>query len=736
MAARRPKRRKTALVVIAGLAMLAVMVGLRFANPPFVAAVRELTFDYYQRLWPRDYQPLPVRIVDIDDASLKQFGQWPWPRTLIARLTSRLTELGAASVAFDMVFAERDRTSPARFARSLDLGATPEAARVRALLSRLPDNDARLAQTLAGKPVALGFAILADASGTRPLPKAGFAFGGTDPKAILPPFTSALASLPELQQAAAGAGGISLSRADTGGVVRRIPLVFSNGQALYPSLAVEALRLAQGAGGVLVRSTGASGEADTGRPAIAALRVGAFTVPTTAEGELWIYYTPPEPARYVSAGDLFAPEREAQLRDALEGAIVFVGTSAVGLNDIRATPLGGLVPGVSVHAQAAEQIIGGTYLSRPDWADGLEILITLALGLLVIAALVATGPVPSAIIGAVLAASGVAVAVFAFREASLLIDPIYPSLSAAFVYGAATLQQYVVSDREKRFVRRAFSQYLAPELLSKLEDQPDAMKLGGEMRTLSIMFMDVRGFTPISEMLTPQDLVHFLNTLLSPLSDAIQFEAGTIDKYIGDSIMAFWNAPLETPDHAALACRAALRMREIVVELNAADAFGFKAGHKPISEVQIGVGINTGAACVGNMGSDRRFNYSVVGDAVNVAARIESSCKAVGSELLVSEDTAHAAPGFAFLEAGEIPLKGKSEPVALYALAGDEAYAASPEFAALKTQHEKLVAAWHAGDKWKADMALTACRTAAPETLAAFYDRFAERVATLRDRRI
>ena len=193
-----------------------------------------------------------------------------------------------------------------------------------------------------------------------------------------------------------------------------------------------------------------------------------------------------------------------------------------------------------------------------------------------------------------LAASGVAGAVFAFRQASLLVDPIYPALSALFVYGAATLQQYIVSDREKRFVRRAFSQYLAPELLSKLEEHPDAMKLGGEMRQLSIMFMDVRGFTPISEMLAPHDLVHFLNTLLSPLSDAIQFQAGTIDKYIGDSIMAFWNAPLETPDHAALACRAALRMREIVGELNEADAFGFKAGHKPIQEVQIGVGINTG----------------------------------------------------------------------------------------------------------------------------------------------
>ncbi len=728
---RRTQRRKTVFVVVAGMLSLAIMIGLRIANPPFVEAVRELTFDYYQRLWPREYVPMPVRIVDIDDASLGKYGQWPWPRTRIAALVDRLNELGAASIAFDMVFSEPDRTSPGRFAETLDYGTTLDASRMKALLSLLPDNDTVLAQALVNKPVILGFATLADKSGGTPLAKAGIAFGGTDPKTILAPFPSALVSLPEMQVTAAGSGGISLSRADTGGVVRRIPMLFSSGTQLYGSLAVESLRIAQGASGILVRATGASGEADTGNPAIAAMRVGAFTIPTTAAGELWVYYSPDRPERYISVKDVFDPTREPEVRTALEGNIVFIGTSAVGLFDIRATPLGDLVPGVSVHAQAVEQIISGNFLNRPDWSEGLEILITLALGLLMVVTLLLTGPVPSALIGGVLAVSGVAIAIATFRQSALLLDPIYPSLSSLVVYGTATLQQYIVTEREKRFVRRAFGQYLAPELLSQLEEQPDAMQLGGEMRPLSIMFMDVRGFTPISEMLSPEDLVQFLNTLLSPLSDAIQHEAGTIDKYIGDSIMAFWNAPLETPDHAALACRAALRMREIVRELNDADAFGFKAADKPIQTVQIGVGINSGPACVGNMGSDRRFNYSVVGDAVNVSARIESSCKPVGSELLVSHDTADAAPDFAYLEAGEIPLKGKSEPVVLFALVGDEDIARSPEFLALRARHEKLVFAWRKKDVAAAHGALDACRAAAPPDLTAFYERFGERLAAM-----
>ena len=214
-----------------------------------------------------------------------------------------------------------------------------------------------------------------------------------------------------------------------------------------------------------------------------------------------------------------------------------------------------------------------------------------------------------------------------FSHFRLLIDPIFPSLAALAVYIAVERVLHVASDHEKKFVRQAFGQYLAPELLAQLENSPQAMRLGGEFRDISVMFMDVRGFTPISEALTATELVDFINTLLAPLSDAIQDELGTIDKYIGDSIMAFWNAPVNVPDHATRACRAALKMREAVNALNDSDAFGFSARGFEDPRVRIGVGINAGLACVGNMGSQRRFNYSAMGDVVNVAARIELASK-------------------------------------------------------------------------------------------------------------
>ncbi|MEH0070275.1 adenylate/guanylate cyclase domain-containing protein [Pannonibacter sp. Pt2-lr] len=225
--------------------------------------------------------------------------------------------------------------------------------------------------------------------------------------------------------------------------------------------------------------------------------------------------------------------------------------------------------------------------------------------------------------------------------------------------------------------------------------------------------------------------MHFLNTLLSPLSDAIQAQGGTIDKYIGDSIMAFWNAPVRMENHAAMACAAGLKMLDVVDQLNAEDAFGFKARNFKTQTVQIGIGLNTGEACVGNMGSSRRFNYSVIGDAVNVASRIESSCKSVGADLVVSEDTRIKAPDFAYLEAGAIPLKGKSRPVKLFALVGDLELRRSDAFRKLELHHMALMDALDKGKAGEAAAALAACREAAPPELEAFYDRLAERLERL-----
>lgn len=722
-------RRKRLFVAAVGCLVLAVVTALRAYDPPFVSEIRLIGLDSYQRFWPRPHDDFPVRIVDIDERSLAVHGQWPWRRDTLADLTRALAELGAAAIAYDVIFAEPDRLSPHRYVPDLKLGSD---AALEGFADRLPDTDQLFAEAIAEAPVVLGFAILPNADGGRPAAKAGFAHAGSDPAASLPAFPSVLASLPVLEEAATGSGGLSLSSRDTVGIVRRVPMVFTDGQALFPSLVMEALRVAQGAGSYIIRSADASGELGTGAAAVTDIKVGAVPFPTTAQGELWVYFNEDRPDRYVSAADVLDPATRAGLAAQIEGQIVFVGTSSVGLFDIRATPLGDLVPGVSVHAQAAEQILAGTFLSRPDWADGAEIIVTVLLGIAVIALTLAFGAIWAAAIGGGIALVLYAGAIHLFRTQGLLLDPVYPTAVNLFaVYAAATALLYVLTEREKRFVRAAFGQYLAPEMVKRLETAPDALRLGGEMRDMTIMFMDVRGFTPISEQLTPTDLVAFLNALLSPLSEEIQARSGTIDKYIGDSIMAFWNAPMDVGDHAAKACGAALEMVRIVDRLNAADAFHFRQRGLPTQSVRIGVGLNTGEACVGNMGSDRRFNYSVIGDAVNIAARIESSCKAVGADCVVSEDTARAAPGFAFLEAGAIPLKGKSVPIRLFALVGDPDYATSAEFQALAEAHAALVAAIDDGDRETALARLAACRERAPERLHDIYDRFAERIEAM-----
>jgi adenylate cyclase len=725
---RQLRNNKTKVVLLAAVVLLAVT-ALRAIDPAPVVQLRERSFDIYQHLQPRPYADFPVRVVDIDEASLAQYGQWPWPRTLLAQFVQRLNDLGAAVVALDMVFPEPDRTSPGRIASRLGIADAAEAERVKSFMAQLPDHDESFARTIEQAPVVLGFAAVQTQNARRPVVKAGFAIAGVNPQHVVPHFSGAAINLEILDKAASGIGAMNLSGRDKSGVVRRVPLLFTDGNRLFPNLSAEALRVAQQQKSIVIRGTAASGEMDTGTPALVDLRIGQFRVPTTSAGELWVHFDHDRPERYVSIKDVLDPAKESELRPKIDGQIVLVGTSAAGLLDIWPTPLGELVPGTSIHAQAIEQIISQTFLTRPDWASGAEILATVVLGALLTGLLIALGAHYAALAGGLIIAAALGLSWFAFSKAGLLLDPVYPSLGAVATYLAVVGMLYVTADREKKFVRRAFGQYVAPELLHRLEQAPQSMRLGGETKEITIMFMDVRDFTPISEGLSAVELVDFMNELLSALTEAIQSELGTIDKYIGDSIMAFWNAPLDIADHPLRACRAALKMRQALAELNGNDAFGLR--DRGLSQVKIGIGLHTGEACVGNMGSQRRFNYTAMGDVVNTTARIESSCKAAGMDILISEEIARAVPGFAFLEAGAMGLKGKSQPIKLLGLVGDEEKAASPEFVELSRRHAELLAAIIEGRAADASHALTHCRALGGALLTNFYNRFEEQIAEI-----
>ncbi len=660
--------------VIIGLVIVAALTILRASDPQLMVRAREMAFDEYQRLAPRTFENLPVRVVDIDEASLRELGQWPWPRDRMAKLVDRLSQMGASAIAFDILFSEPDRLSPRTVIRDVE-GIDPS------LLARMPDNDEIFAQAMTEKPVILGFA-LSNEGDYRPEMKAGFAFTGEPPFHAPPRIDSATPLRPQLEAAASGLGHISLNPGDPSSVVRTVPLLLSDGDQLYPNLALEALRVAQGA------STYVLADAPDVANTITMIKAGAFVIPVTAAGELWLYVSPDNAARYISARNILSDGgAPSKIAAAVQGSIVFVGTSAAGLQDIRTTALGENVPGVSLQAQIVEQILSGHFLSRPDWADGLEILSIAVAGSLLVFLTTFVSPAMALACGLLITAMALAASWLAFLYGGLLFDPLAPIVSGSITHFAATAFRFLVIDRERREVRLAFGHYLSPSLLYRIEHTQDALRLGGDDRELTVMFVDVRNFTGISERLTPAEVVGFLNTFLDALSRHVIANEGTLDKFIGDSIMAFWNAPVDVSDHPGKAVHAALAMRETLARLNAEDAFGFGPAHT----VGIGIGIHTGLACVGNMGAETHFNYSAVGDTVNIAARIEAACKDVSTDILISESTANLASQYALLDAGALPLKGKSTRTRTFAVAGDERLALSPEFSDLKRIHAQMI---------------------------------------------
>jgi adenylate cyclase len=700
--------RSASKAILVGLAIVALLTELRWADFSTLRSLRDFAFDQAQRLAPRAYEPTPVRIVDIDERALKNLGQWPWPRTLVAKLSSRLNELGAAVVAFDVLFAEPDRLSPKSIVAEQG-GVDPS------IVARLQDNDVVLAAQFALQPVVLGFATNVD-SKVMPRVKAGFAFTGESPLLAPPPLAGATPPLPVLEDAAAGIGDISMNVAADSTIVRTISLFRSDGKQLYPSLVMEALRVAQGASTYIIAN------APEREGSIATVRVGDIEVPTTSAGELQMYTSPERADRYVSASDVLLGD-EAKLRPFIEGNIVLVGTSSAGLLDIRTTTLGQNVPGVSLHAQAIEQILTQNFLNRPDWADGLEIIAVALLGLTVVLLTALVSPWIALTTGTAVSGAAVLASWLAFRSGGLLIDPTYPVATAFLSQFAVMGFRFLTTDQERRHIRKAFGQHVSPAVLARAENQPEAMLLGGVDREITLMFLDIRDFTTISEGMPPTVLVSFLNKLLSGLSHHVMASEGTLDKFIGDSIMAFWNAPVDVANHPAKAAHCALAMRETLREMNEADAFGLG---RPVS---IGIGINTGIACVGNMGAENRFNYSAVGDAVNTAARIEAASKALAFDILVSAAACEQLKDFALLDAGSHALKGKSERIRLFLLLGDAKLAQTPEFQNLHGVHAKLLNALPGAPAAKAKIlraeAIKAASSIKPD-LKKFYDRLAK----------
>ena len=707
--------------------LLSGAVALRVADPFFVQALRFIAFDSYQRLAPEAFNPnLAVRIVDIDEDSLARVGQWPWPRTIMADLLTKLAQQGAAVVGFDILFAEPDQTSPEVAVNRLE---PDEAKLIQAAFAGRPGHDAAFAAAIATAPVVLAEALTNRASTAKPPLKAGFAVAGDDPRGFVANFSGASSNLPALDEAAKGLGSVNWVP-DRDQVVRRVPLIYRVGDDYVPTFVTEALRVAQGASTYILKASNASGETAFGQvTGLNHIKVGDIEVPTDADGGIWVRFRPSNPAAYIPAWKVLAGQDNA---NDVSGRIILIGTSAPGLVDLRATPLDASIPGVEIHAQALEHILAGRSLTRPDYALALELVIMLALGTAMSVVLPRISARTSAVLGVsvivLLGAGGWA----AYRYGGLLLDPTYPSLALFILIAAATLYVYRRVELQRTEVRRAFSHYVAPTVVDELIAHPERLELGGEVRELTLLFCDVRNFTSISEQLTAHELTQFINSLLTPLSEIILDHRGTIDKYMGDAIMAFWNAPLDDPAHAEHACQSALGMAARMADLNAKWKAEAEAAGRSFRKVAIGIGINSGDCCVGNLGSVQRFDYSAIGDNVNVASRYEGLSKQYALTIVVGEATVARLPNARALELDLIRVKGRAQPTRIFtlldALGGEKSFADC-----ILSPHNDMLAAYRRKDWDGAERAVTACRAVGLAALDAFYDTYLARISTLRE---
>jgi adenylate cyclase len=681
-----------------GLLLLTLLLPLRVWDPHALEELRLRSFDLYQVIRPRDSSVQPVVIVDIDERSINSLGQWPWPRTILADLLDRLNEAQVAAVGYDVVFPEPDRSSPdqaVRHFRELD-----ETTRER--LAHLPNHDEIFAAAIYRARVVLG------QSGTEaphtPLSNksltTGFAALGSDPRPYLVAFPYLLRNVPALERAAAGRGLFSI-RTERDGMVRRVPLAMKADDNFVPALTMELLRVVTGSGVILIR---------TDEAGISSVAVPGLELPTDQNGRIWVYFAPHDKGRYVSAKDVIEGKIDPQR---LAKKLVLIGTSAIGLVDLKTTPVHPAMPGVEVHAQLIEAALTNSLLSAPSSTLAVEMLASALIGT-VLTVLAPVASVLTLFIVALIAAAGlIAGSWFLFVNHHLLFDATFPLLVICLVYGSMIVIGYFREQVERRRVRSAFAQYLSPTLVEQLASSPQRLVLGGEERILTILFSDVRGFTTIAETFKddPHGLTTLMNRFLTPVTNAIIFRNGTIDKYMGDAVMAFWNAPLDDASQENNACQAALDMLECVDTLNRERAREASSVGNSYIPITIGIGINTGRCTVGNMGSDLRFQYTAMGDSVNLASRLEGQTKDYGVSIIIGSRTAtRVAEKFTLLELDAIRVKGKKEAEIIYTVLGPADLASASEFDLVKDQWLKLLVCYRKQDWPGALTFIESCR--------------------------
>ncbi len=655
-------------IAISGLSL--VIFAMHIAGRPrfeIIDRVENYLYDVRIRLTMPGTLDNRIVIVDIDEASQVELGQWPWPRDTLATIVDNLFDHYSVKVlGFDALFAEAEETSAERLIELLAASELAQQPGVMAKLTELrksQDSNIRFAEALIARDIVTGFVFkdsLSDnepeATGALPAP----IIREIELSGVTVPFVQArgyAGTLRELQDNATAGGFFDSPLIDSDGVFRRSPLVQQYRGDLYPSLALAIAHTALGSPPVGLEF--ASNRADRlSGIELESFRLGDRSIPVNQQVAVFIPFRGPQGSfPFIPAKDVFdlvAPV------DALGDKIVLLGASAAGLLDLRSTPVGQRYIGVEAHANLIAGLLDGTIRQQPSYSDGLELFLLLFIGLLTVLVLPRLAPITAlAFVMGILIAS-MALNLWLWVSLNLVV-PVASLLSYTLI--AALLQinyGFFIESRNKRHLSRIFGQYIPPSLVEEMDESGEEVSLEGETRHMSVLFSDVRGFTTISENLDARELTQLMNEFLTPITRVIQNHRGTIDKYMGDAVMAFWGAPLSDDQHARHAVEAGFEMIKAVGDLR--ETFE-KKGWPPIA---VGVGVASGEMNVGNMGSEFRIAYTVMGDVVNLGSRLEGLTKQYGVDIIVSHGTAALLPDFAFRELDLVRVKGKNEPVAIF----------------------------------------------------------------------
>jgi len=691
-----------------GLLILLVLLGhsVRFYQIPFINHMDALIYDVKVRLTMPQGLDQRVVILDIDEKSLAEQGRWPWGRDKLATLMTKLFDhYGLRLVGFDVVFAEPDGSSGLQSLESLARKELKDVTGFQSALRELRpqlDNDARFAAAIKNRPVILGYYFSS---------KEGGVSSGAAPEPVFPAGTfsgrrigftqwvSYGGNLPQFQKAAAGAGHFN-PLVDPDGVSRRVPLLVEHNGQYYESLSLAMVRNLLGNPPI---TPGYPGSSPASYAAMEWLDLktdggGVMRIPVDENAATLIPYRGYQGSfSYISITDVL---NDRVPKDKLAGKVAVVGTTAPGLMDLRATPVGSAYPGVEIHANLIAGMLDGVIKHRPPYILGADVLLVLIAGAVMAFLLPMLSPLRATVVGLIVLLLLLSVN-FSFWHVSNVVLPLANGVIAVVLLYAMNMSWgYFVESRTKRQLTGLFGQYVPPELVEEMSRDPEHYSMAGRKAELTVLFSDIRGFTTISEGLEPNELASLMNEYLGAMTLVVRKHRGTLDKYIGDAIMAFWGAPVDDPEHAKNAILTGLEMHVALKELNK----GLMARGSP--ELKIGVGVNTGPMTVGDMGSPVRQSYTVMGDAVNLGSRLEGITKQYGVGFIAGESTRELVKKeFVFRELDRVRVKGKDEPVGIYEPLGLEGEVAKPVLEELKLWNQAL-RAYRAQDWDQAELTL------------------------------